>query len=269
MTPDAIKAAAELLVDLRLRRKPALQQLDELPADCRPQSLDEAYAIQDAARAMLADGGAGEPCGWKIGCTTPVMQAYLNIAHPCAGTLYSETVALRETTLVARSFFQLGLECELAVRLGETVPARDRAHDRYSVAPYVQSIMASVEIVDHRFGDLSVVSAPSLIADDFFSSGCVIGAEVPLAGVSDPALLTGGFHINGEPAAQTGGGAAILGHPLTALAWLAEHLLARGAQLKRGEIVTLGSVVKTIYPTAETHVQAVFEGLEPVTLNVA
>ncbi len=268
MKPDAIKAAASLLADLRLRAKPALKQFDELPTTCRPQSLDEAYAIQDAARALLANGGAGEPCGWKIGCTTPVMQAYLNIPHPCAGTLYSRSVTSRETTLAARSFFQLGLECELAVRLGETVPAHGRAHDRYSIAPYVQSIMTSVEVVDHRFRDLAVVSAPSLVADDFFSSGCVIGAEVPLTSAADPALLAGGFRIDGEPAAQTGSGAEILGHPLAALAWLAEHLLARGAQLKRGEIVTLGSVVKTIYPTAGTQVEAVFEGLQPVTVHI-
>ncbi len=268
MTPDAINEAAGILADLRLRAATHPQQLDELPVSCRPQSLDDAYAIQDATRSLLAARGAGCPVGWKIGCTTPVMQAYLNIPHPCAGTLYSGGVQSGSASLEAASFFQLGLECELAVRLSDAVPARAGGHDRHTVAPYVAGIMASVEVVDHRFRDFAVASAASLVADDFFSCGCVIGVEVPFQHVSDPAALSGGFSIDGAPAELTGTGAEILGHPLTALAWLAEHLLARGGQLRRGEIVTLGSVVKTIYPGAGTQVRAQFEGLAPVAVDI-
>jgi len=268
MKLDAVDRAARILADLRLRSGSDAQQLDELPPGCRPQSLDDAYAIQAATRKLLQARGAGTPCGWKIGCTTPVMQQYLNIPHPCAGTLYSASVHANSVALDIADFFQLGLECELAVRLGDDVPAQPGGHDRRSVAAYVESIMASVEIIDHRFRDLTRVATATLAADDFFSCGCVTGAEVPLVSTPDPALLTGGFSIDGEPALETGAGATILGHPLTALAWLADHLLARGSGLSRGEIVTLGSVVKTIYPEAGMRVTAVFEGLDAVTVDV-
>jgi 2-oxo-3-hexenedioate decarboxylase/2-keto-4-pentenoate hydratase len=268
MTPEAINTAAGILADLRLRSGAGAKQLDELPPGCRPQSLDDAYAIQARARELLQARGAGAVCGWKIGCTTPVMQQYLNIPHPCAGTLFSASVHTGSATLDRAAFFQLGLECELAVRLGDDVPVRNKGHDRASVAPYVESVMASVEIIDHRFADLDCVSTASLVADDFFSCGCVTGVAVPPGSVDDLALLTGGFRIDGEPAPETGNGAAILGHPLTALAWLADHLAAQGVQLARGEVVTLGSVVKTFYPQADMQVKAVFGGLDPVTIDI-
>ncbi len=268
LNPKAINTAADILADLRLRANGRDAQLDELPEGCRPQTLDDAYAIQDSLRALLAERGLGEPVGWKIGCTTPVMQAYLDIPHPCAGTLYRATLYDGQAVLRAADFFQLGLECEIAVRLAADIDARPDGHNATTVAPAVGGVMASVEIVDHRFRDFETASTPSLVADDFFSVGCVLGDAQPLDSLGDLAALTGGFEIDDAPPEQVGKGAAILGHPLNALAWLAEHLASRGGRLRAGEVVTLGSVVKTIYPRTGSSIEARFEGLSPVTLRI-
>jgi len=273
MTPEAIQAAAELLAGLRLRVEGRDRQIDELPRRCRPKTLDEAYDVQDALRALLADRGLGTPVGWKIGCTTPVMQKYLDISHPCAGTLYRATVYDGEAKLNSADFFQLGLECEIAVRLAADLPPRPGGHNADSVAAAVAGAMASVEIVDHRFVDFTAVSTPSLVVDDFFSVGCVLGALRPLAELGDLATLSGGLAVDGAEPEHRGRGAAILGHPLNALAWLADHLAARGTQLRAGEVITLGSVVKTIYPgdfsEGALRVEARFDRLPPVTLRIA
>ena len=267
MTPDAIVEAAELLAALRLGAS-LREQIEELPESCRPGTLAEAYAIQEAVRPLLAARGLGPPSGWKIGCTTPVMQEYLSIPHPCAGTLFQATTHAERAELRAADFLQLGLECEIAVRLDADIGARAEGHDRESVAPAVGAVMASVEIVEHRFRDFTKVSTPSLVADDFFSCGCVLGASVAPDDAGDLAALRGGFRIDGAPAEQSGEGAAILGHPLTALAWLADHAAERGTPLRPGQVVTLGSVVKTIYPEAGTRIEARFEGLPPVAVAV-
>ncbi len=268
MTPAAVQAAAEVLADLRIRVEGGRAQLEDLPAACRPESLDEAYAIQDALRPLLDSRGLGPQVGWKIGCTTPVMQRYLNIDHPCAGTLYRATTYRNRATLKADDFFQLGLECEIAVRLSANLGGRDGGHSPQSVAAAVGGVMTSVEIVDHRFRDFAAVATPSLVADDFFSVGCVLGVERPLEELGDLAALSGGFGIDGAAPAETGMGYAILGHPLNALAWLADHVAARGGRLEAGAVVSLGSVVKTIYPEAGTRIEAVFERLPPVTLEI-
>ena len=268
MKGEAVEAAARLLADLRVRAGGCDAPLVALPASCRPETLDEAYRIQEALRARLAARGLGRPVGWKIGCTTPVMQRYLDIPHPCAGTLYEAGLRGSEARLEAADFFQLGLECEIAVRLGSDLAGRAGGHDRGSVAPAVEAVMASVEIVEHRFADFASVGTPSLVADDFFSAGCALGESVAPDRLGALETLTGGFLLDGVSAGEPGHGEAILGHPLNALAWLADHLAARGGRLEAGQVVTLGSVVKTIYPPAGTRVEARFDRLPPVSLRI-
>jgi 2-keto-4-pentenoate hydratase len=271
MTPDALDTAATILADLRRRTNGQMAALDDLPESCRPQSLDDSYALQDALRARLSAQGLGPQTGWKIGCTTAVMQAYLDIPHPCAGTLYRHSSFTGQATLSASDYFQLGLECEIAVRLATDIAPRSEhtaKHTVENVTDAVGEVMTSVEIVDHRFRDFAAAAKESLVADDFFSVGCVTGAPSSLAALGDLSTLSGGFKINGAAPDVTGSGDAILGHPLNALVWLANHTSARGVTLQAGHIVTLGSVVKTIYPAPGDRVEAGFDRLAPVTLTI-
>lgn len=259
--------AADVLADLRLRlggEKP----LDDLPEPIRPRNLIDAYAIQARLREKLAARSPGEQSGWKIGCTTPVMQKYLGRPHPCAGTLYSGRLMHRGATLVASDYFTLGLECEIAVRLGQDLPVPDGVYERDDMFPAIDAVMASIEIVEHRFRDFSKAATPSLVADDFFSAGCVLGNPISPRDAGDLATLRGGFAIDGVRPAEIGTGAEILGHPLNALAWLADHVARLGSPLRAGQIVTLGSVVKTIYPEPGQRIAARFTRLPTVGVDI-
>ncbi|MEM7210633.1 MAG: fumarylacetoacetate hydrolase family protein [Pseudomonadota bacterium] len=267
MSSASFDTAAEILAGLRIASETG-RVLDDLPTACRPSDLMDAYEIQRRVRPLLTDTGFGPQIGWKIGCTTPVMQDYLKIPHPCAGTLYRDTVVPEHALLEAHRFRKLGLECEIAVVLRESLPERHGLIGRDDVAGAVDSVMASIEIVEHRFTDFRMTSVASLIADDFFSWGCVLGKPVPVDQIDDLAELTGGFSVNGADPFETGSGGAILGHPLTALAWLADHAARLGTPLERGDIITLGSVVKTVYPVAGEVIIAQFEGLPTATVTV-
>ena len=255
---DRIEAAAEALAALRLRRG-ATPPIDDLPAAIRPRNLEEAYAVQAALRSRLA-GALGPVAGWKIGCTSQVMQDYLGVDHPCLGTLFAGQIQQGAARLEAAAYRRLGLECEIAVRLGvDLAPGEDPA-------AAVAAVMCSVEIVEERFADFTACAKESLIADDFFSMGCLLGAPHEIASLPDLATLRGGFRVNGAPVSE-GTAAAILGHPLTALAWLVERRAPEGG-LKAGEVATLGSVVKTFYPVAGERVEAWFDGLGGVVVEV-
>jgi 2-keto-4-pentenoate hydratase len=120
--------------------------------------------------------------------------------------------------------------------------------------------MAAIEVVDDRYQDYRSLDTPTLIADDFFNAGCVLAAPVETWRALDLAALRGRMTINGVEVGR-GKGGDILGHPLEALAWLANALAAQGRQLEAGMFVLLGSVVETRWVEAGDLVEIAIEGL--------
>ncbi len=251
--------AAALYRDNRLEPIP----LVALPEDCRPKDESEAYAIQEALAPLLTAAGMGPVAGYKIGCTTPVMQVFLQIDHPCAGHIFGETVGLGDASFPHGRFHHVGVECELAVRLASDLPATSAPYDRATVAAAVAGVMPAIEVVDDRYADFRSLDAPTLVADDFFGAGCVLGNALPLTDL-DLAALAGSMAINGE-VVGTGIGADILGHPLEALRWIANARAERGRDLKAGDFVLLGSLVETKWVAAGDVVEIEIQGLGTAT----
>lgn len=257
MTPQRIDEAARFLARARLGGPPTPALPDAIAA---PGSIAEGYAVQDALHAVLGSAGFGPRVGHKIGCTTSVMQAYLGIDHPCAGEVFATTVFEGAAELPLARFHRVGVECEIAARLGRDLPARPGGHDRDSVAGAVSALMAGIELVDDRYVDYATLPPPVLIADDFFNAGVVLGAPVAEWRGLDLETIEGAMTINGIEVGR-GRGADILGHPLAALVWLANHRAALGAPLRAGEFVMLGSVVKTVWIEGPAAVGIRFAGL--------
>ena len=232
-----------------------------LPPGLAPPDEAGGYRLQAAVHAPLADD-AGPRIGWKIGCTSAVMQTYLGIPHPCAGGVFARGVHHSGASLRHRDYVRVGVECEIAVRLGRDVVASDVA----SVAAAIDSYLPAIEIVDDRYADWRSLGAPSLIADDFFAAGCVLGEPVAVAQAPDLLAVTGRAILNGAEVAR-GSGADVLGHPHHALAWLAGHLAEQGQYLRKGEIVLTGSLVQTLWLNAGDAVVMDLSGLGEVSVR--
>jgi 2-keto-4-pentenoate hydratase len=242
---DRVARCAAILSDARLQRR----RLPMLAPDLRPNDEIGAYAIQEAAHRLLTASGHGQIVGHKIGCTTPVMQAFLGIANPCAGGIFSSTVYRNSVEPRYSDFLHVGVECEIAVRLERDLPAAEGPFDRSKVGAAVGACMAAMEIVDDRYVDYKTMDTPTLIADDFFNAACVLGPEVCDWRELDLAALTGTTSINGVEVGQ-GKSSAVMGHPIEALSWLANSRARRGLGLRRGEFVLTGSVVETRWVSA-------------------
>jgi 2-oxo-3-hexenedioate decarboxylase/2-keto-4-pentenoate hydratase len=262
MTPSAIERAAQLLSTARLDR----QRFARLPTNCRPLDELSAYAIQEALHRRLTAAGWGALAGHKIGCTTTVMQRFLNIGNPCAGGVFAPTVQHRQGRFRHADFLHVGVECEIAVRLARDLPVARAPYDRTGVAGAIGACMAAIEVVDDRYKDYKSLDTPTLIADDFFNAACVLGGEVERWRELDLTAVAGRMRINGR-AVGTGKGGDILGHPLNALAWLANALAARGRSLGAGEFVLLGSVVETKWVEAGDLVEIEIDGLGRATCH--
>src|ERR1700682_981998 len=107
-----ILAAAETIAAARRGRTP----LQPLAADVAPQTEADGYRIQDALHDLLA-ADFGGMVGYKIGCTSAVMQQYLNIPHPCGGGVYARGVHQSGASLNIKDFVRVGVECEIAAKL--------------------------------------------------------------------------------------------------------------------------------------------------------
>jgi len=242
---NEILAAAEIVAAARRNRT----QLGPLPAVLAPQHEADGYRIQDAVHACLA-AEQGRLVGYKIGCTSPVMQQYLGIPHPCGGGVFAGGVHASGCALNHGDFVRVGVECEIAVRLGRDLDAAAAPFTADTVARAIEAYHPAIEIVEDRYLDWQAIGAPTLVADDFFAAGCVLGDAVPRQRVSDLADVIGRALINGVEVAR-GTGADVLGHPHIALAWLANHLAESGKTLRAGDIVLTGSLVKTIWLDAD------------------
>lgn len=245
-----------LLAEARIDQKP----FDRLPEHCRLHNETDAYAAQDRLHAILKRTQSRRLVGHKIGCTTEVMQRYLGIDSPCAGGLYDDGIFETGVSLRHNDYVRVGVECEVAVRLAADLPVRPGGHDRETVADAVESCMAAIEIVDDRYLDYQALDTPTLIADDFFHAGAVLGPAVGDWQTLDLAWIEGRMSIDGETVGD-GVGAAILGHPFEALAWLANAENTRGRSLGAGDIVLLGSLVQTQWIDAGAKVEITIDGL--------
>jgi 2-oxo-3-hexenedioate decarboxylase/2-keto-4-pentenoate hydratase len=255
-----LQAAATILADHRLRPG----AFPGLPQGLRPPDLAAGRRLQDAAHEVLSER-LGPRVGWKIGCTTPVMQRFLGIPEPCEGGIFQANVQASPGRFPAAAHHRIGVECEIAVRIGRDLPPGD--HGREALAEAVAAVLPAIEVVDERYADFAALGAPTLLADDFFQAGCVLGAPLAEWRGLDLAALSGRMLVDGAEAGR-GHGRDVLGHPLNALAWLARTLAGRGRGLRAGEIVLLGSLVQTQWLAAGAHVVIEIEALGRVEMKV-
>jgi 2-keto-4-pentenoate hydratase len=252
---DRILAAARIIATSRRNRS----ALKALPADAVPRDEAEGYRVQRAMHdLMLPQSGA--LVGYKVGCTSKVMQQYLDISHPCGGGVFARGVHGSGVRLRAGDYVRVGVECEIAVRLARDLAPSEEPFTAEWMAEAIEAYLPAIEIVDDRYEKWETLGAPTLVADDFFAAGCVLGEPVARTAAPDLLSVAGRALINGVEAGS-GTGADVLGHPHHALAWLANHLADEGRGLHAGQIVLTGSLVKTVWLNAGDHVVMELDGL--------
>jgi 2-oxo-3-hexenedioate decarboxylase/2-keto-4-pentenoate hydratase len=205
--------------------------------------LADAYRVQDAyVAAIIGDNGTA---GYKIGLTSKRMQAMCGIDQPIRGTIFSGRVADSGVHLKLAGYHHLGLEFEICVRLAHDLVPDGVPFTPESAGAAVDAVAAAIELVDDRHADYSVLHCETLVADNSWNAGVVLGTFVPAPARMEEA--EGIAYQDGVEIAR-GHGADALGHPYVPLAWLANHLAASGRMLRKGDLVMTGSIVTTRFP---------------------
>jgi 2-keto-4-pentenoate hydratase len=247
-----------------LRQHGAGEQARPLPGLARA-DMAGAYAIQRDFVRLLRDATGAEPIGYKIGLTSKRMQAMCGIDHPIAGVVLANREHASGAALHAGKFGRIGLEFEIGVRMGRDLPAAAAPFDLAKVAAAVAAVCPAVEVVDDRRADYKKLEVASLVADNSWNAGIVLGDWHE----TWPELeaVRGTVRLNGAEV-DSGHGRDVLGHPFAPLVWLAEHLAQTGEGLRAGDIVLTGSLVTTRFPVVSEDYEFVVDGLGSVAVKV-
>jgi len=237
-----------------------------LDAALRSAPLDDAYRIQDALHRVMAEAGRGEIAGWKIALTSRAMQQMTGVDQPAAGAIFSKVIHASPARVDVRAYHHLGIEFEVAVRVGEDLPSAGGPWTRQSVAGKVAACIPAFELVEDGDADYKTLDAFTLIAQNTWNGGVVLGPAVTDWRRVDLERAVTTCWVNDQPAGQGKTGDA-MGHPLEAVAWLANLLNRRGRTLQRGMIVMTGSSITTKFPAPGDRVKFAIEGLGEVALE--
>ena len=226
--------------------------------------LAAAYQVQKVYVGEIL--GSDRIAGYKIGLTSKRMQAMCGIDHPISGAVFGRRVMKGGVKLGMADFHHLGLEFEICARLGRDLPLRTTAYTKDEVATAVDGVCAAIELVDDRKADYAVLDCRSLVADNSWNAGVVLGPFVAPPSALD--AVVGVAYQDGIEIGR-GKGADALGHPFEPLAWLANHLAGQGDGLKKGDIVMTGSIVTTRFPEAAFSYRFDVTGLGSVEVSGA
>jgi 2-keto-4-pentenoate hydratase len=201
--------------------------------------------------------------GRKIGLTAKAVQAQLGVDQPDYGVLFDDMAIADGGTLLGAKILQPKAEAEVALVL-----ARDLSNPKATpeeVATASDCAVAAIEIVDSRIADWKISFADT-VADNGSAAFFVLGGERrALAGLD---LYTCGMvlEVNGS-VASLGAGAACLGHPLNAAAWLVSTLATLDVGLKAGDIILTGALGPMVPLKPGDHVVAKVGGLGSASFN--
>jgi 2-keto-4-pentenoate hydratase len=258
-------ANAGQIAEMLMREHAGGTTFQPFAAPCGITTADEAYVVQREYVRLLVQSRGTKAAGYKIGLTTPRMQAMCGIDRPVAGVVLQDRVHVSGARIKTSAYGRAGLEFEIAVRLGKDLVPAGHTPNLADVAAAVDGVCPAIEIIDDRRADYRTLEALSLIADNAWNGGIVLGAFTP--SFPDLAATEAVVSEDGK-VVDRGFGRDVLGHPFHSVAWLATHLATQGSQLRAGDIVMTGSVVTTKFPDRFTQYHYELTGCGAVDLFV-
>ena len=206
--------------------------ITRLTDDTPDLDLATAYRVQGLLRAA-----AGPTAGWKLGVTSRAKQVQVGVDSPVYGFLPGSGALDIGAPLDTSLLIQPRCEPEIVFVMG-----RDLSGPHVTANDVLQAtagVAVGIEVLDSRFTDYKF-TMPDVVADNTSAGRFVVGTPVPPAGI-DLRLVGVVLEKNGELVA-TASGAASLGHPAAAVAWMVRSMAADGEGLRAGDVVLSGGL---------------------------
>ena len=224
----------------------------------------QAYAIQSAWLELKLAKGA-RIIGRKIGLTSRAMQVLLGVDQPDYGFLLDSMTVTSGNTLARADFLLPRIEPEIAFWLAKDLKGPGITVDAVLAATH--GVSPALELVDSRIAKWQI-KLPDTIADNASSARVIVSEQiVPLDGLDLAAeavtLTRNGVEVG------SGNGAAVLGHPAEAVAWLANKLAEYGIAIEAGQLVLPGAMCAAATVAAGETYRAMFSTIGEVSVRFA
>ena len=247
---DASKIAAQLVQAERDRTE--IPQFTGIDPDI---DVETAYAAQWEFVQSKLDAGE-QLAGAKLGLTSRAKQEAMGLAEPLYGWITSGMIAAYGEPIDRSTLIHPRAEPEIAFLLGRDLAAPATVT---SVLSATEAVFAAIDILDSRYRDFRF-ALPDVVADNASAGRIVLGPQTRRPDELDLRLTGCVLRYGGEVAA-TAAGAATMGHPAAAVAWLVNRLGARGRKLSAGSIVLSGGLTAPVPLEPSTPVSAELDGL--------
>ena len=250
---------ARVLASAERERRALSPFTDENP------DLDDGQAYDAQWAGVSAKVAAGDPIvGAKLGLTSKVKQQAMKVDAPLYGWVTASMLLPYGEPVDLGRFIHPRVEPEIAFRLGSDVETPATVT---SVLAATESVFAAVDVLDSRYENFRF-TLPDVIADNASAGAFLLGPQaVRPADLEDLRLLGCVLRVNGDVVA-TAAGAATMGHPAAAVAWLANRLATRGQQLTAGMLVFSGGLTEPVPLTLGISVTAEVEALGTIEVYV-
>ncbi len=242
MNNSKIKIAAEILYNSRVN----LKRIKELRNDCIPKTIQEAYDIQDelAKRYISADKNTSL-IGKKIGCTNKAAQVQLNIKESFFGNMFSNNISKSNSIINSEKYFSPFVEPEFSFVMKNELEISKAPYNPKNVYESVSAVLPSIELVDSRFEDWTIVGVNNLIADNAVHAHLIYGNEKKNLNNFNFNDHSVDLFINGQ-LIDKGNSSNVMGNPINSLTWLINNLALIGKSLPKNSYVSTGTCTPAI-----------------------
>jgi 2-keto-4-pentenoate hydratase len=221
----------------------------------------DAYEIQLInIRQRVAEGA--RVVGHKVGLSSEAMQQMMGVDEPDYGHLLDEMQVFEDQPVKASRYLYPRVEVEVGFVLADDLPGAGCTED--DVLAATAAYAPAIELIDSRITEWRIRLCDT-VADNASSAGWVLGAARVSPKDIDITSIDAVLTRNGEVVAK-GRSDAVLGNPVTAVAWLARKVDSFGVRLKAGDIVLPGSCIRAIDARPGDAFIAEFDGLGAVRL---
>lgn len=223
-------------------------------------TVDDAYAVQNEWRRRGVAKGR-RLVGRKIGLTSKVMQVATGITEPDYGAIFADAVFENGAVIEHDRFSNVRIEVELAFTLAKPLEGPDVTV--FDVLDATAFVVPALEILSSRI-ELPGRTIVDTISDNAAFGGLVYGGNPVKADAVDLRWVSALLYRN-ETIEESGVAAAVLNHPASGVAWLANKLAQHGDRLEAGEIILAGSFTRPMWVERGDTVLADYRELGTIT----